>query len=129
MPTADQRLDQLEPIISELLARQDETAAKVERVSAQLRQLTIVTTNALAKQSDSIEYLLEKTIAIDQRLDKVDQRLDKVDQRLDGVDQRFDKVDQRLEGVSQRLDGVSQQLNQLGQQFTQLTDFLKDKLK
>ena len=122
MPTADQRLDQLEPVISELLARQDETAAKVERVSAQVRQLTIATTNALTVQSDNIVFLLSKTTQIEQRLDKVDQHLDKMDQRLDKVDQRLDKVDQHL-------DKVDQQLGQIGQQFTHLMDFLKEKLK
>ena len=115
MPTADQRLDQLEPIISELLARQDETAAKVERVSAQVRQLTITTTAALTTQSDNIEFLLVKTTQIDQHLDKIDQHLDKVDQHLEKVDQR--------------LDNMSQQLGQLGQQVVQLTDFLREKLK
>ena len=129
MPTADQRLDQLEPVISELLARQDETAAKVERVSAQVRQLTITTTTALATQSDNIVFLLGKTTQIEQRLDKMDQRLDKVDQRLDKVDQRLDKMDQRLDKVDQRLDKMDQQLGQLGQQLGQLMDFLKEKLK
>jgi len=108
MLTADQRLDQLEPVISELLARQDETAAKVERVSAQVRQLTIATTTALATQSNNIVFLLGKTTQIEQRLDRIELRLDK-------MDERFDRVDQ--------------QLGQLGQQFDQLTEFLKDKLK
>jgi phage shock protein A len=115
MATADQRLDQLEPVISELLARQDETAAKVERVSAQLRQLTVVTTNALSTQSDNIGFLLNKVVALDERMEKVDQRLDKVDHRLDKVDQQ--------------LSGLNQQVEQLGQQFTQLADFLREKLK
>jgi predicted nucleic acid-binding Zn-ribbon protein len=68
MPTADQRLDQLEPVISEMLARQDqlsakqdELGAKVERVSAQLRQLTVTVVNTLTTQSNNIEFLLEKT--------------------------------------------------------------------
>lgn len=108
MPTADQRLDQLEPIISELLARQDETAAKVERVSAQVRQLTITTTTALTTQSNNIEFLLVKTTQIEQRLDSMDQRFDSMDQRFDSMDQ---------------------QLGHLGQQVAQLTDFLREKLK
>lgn len=122
MSTADQRLDQLEPVISELLARQDETAAKVERVSAQVRQLTITTTTALATQSDNIEFLLVKTTQIEHRLDRVDQRFDKMDQRFDGMDQRFD-------GIDQRFNRMDQQLGQLGQQVVQLTDFLREKLK
>ena len=122
MPTADQWLDQLEPVVSELLARQDETAAKVERVSAQVRQLTIATTTALAAQSDNIEFLLGKTTAIEQRLDKMDQRFDKMEQHLDKVEQHLDKMERRF-------DKMDQQLGQLGQQFTQLTDFLKDRLK
>jgi len=122
MPTADQRLDQLEPVISELLARQDETAAKVERVSAQVRQLTIATTSALASQSDNIVFLLGKSTQIEQRLDKIEVRLDKMDERFDKMDQRFDRMDERF-------DKMDQQLGQLGQQFNQLTEFLKDKLK
>ena len=61
MPTPEQRLDQLEPIISEMLAKLDETAAKVERVSAQVRQLTVTFTNVLATQSGNIEFLLTRT--------------------------------------------------------------------
>ncbi len=44
-----------------MLAKQDETAAKVERVSAQVRQLTVVVTNSLTTQSDNIEFLLTQT--------------------------------------------------------------------
>ncbi|OWP61613.1 hypothetical protein CDA63_18540 [Hymenobacter amundsenii] len=61
MPSPEQRLDQLEPVISEQLARQDEIAAKVERVSAQVRQLTVVVTQALSAQSDNISFLLIRT--------------------------------------------------------------------
>ncbi|MGI4740499.1 MAG: hypothetical protein ACRYG7_35445 [Janthinobacterium lividum] len=122
MPTADQRLDQLEPIISELLARQDETAAKVERVSAQVRQLTITTTTALTTQSNNIEFLLVKTTQIEQRLDSMDQRFASMNQRFDSMDQRFDSMDQHFTSMDQ-------QLGHLGQQVAQLTDFLREKLK
>ncbi len=112
MPTADQRLDQLEPIISEMLARLDETAAKVERVSAQLRQLTVTVTAAIAAQSDNIEYLLAKTTKLEQSQARLEQNqlalLKDMDQRFGQMDQRFGQMDQR---------------------FDQLFDYLKEKLK
>ncbi len=73
MPSPEQRLDQLEPVISEMLAKQDETAAKVERVSAQVRQLTVVVTNSLTTQSDNIEFLLTRTQQLTEGQARLDQ--------------------------------------------------------
>ena len=89
MPTADQRLDQLEPVISEMLARLDETAAKVERVSAQVRQLTLTVTHSIGAQSDNIIFLLEKTAKLEQGQADLRQEMTK---RFENVDQRFDQL-------------------------------------
>ncbi len=111
MPTADQCLDQLEPVISEMPARQDqlsakqdelnarqhELGAKVERVSAQLRQLTVTVVNTLTVQSNNIEFLLEKTANSEQgQVDfrqEMNGRFQQIDQRFD---QRFDFLKEKL---------------------------------
>jgi chromosome segregation ATPase len=103
MPTADQRLDQLEPVISEMLARQDELSAKqdelsarqdelgakVERVSAQVRQLTVTVTNSLTVQSSNIEFLLIRTDKLEQNQIELQNEMDR---RFNAVDQRFDQL-------------------------------------
>ena len=108
MPTPEQRLDQLEPVISELLARQDETAAKVERVSAQVRQLTVAVTSVLtiqSTQSDNIVFLLDRT-----------------QQLTEGQA----KLDQKVTGLEQQVAGLSQQMTQ---GFEQVMTLLNEKLK
>jgi hypothetical protein len=89
MPSPEQRLDQLEPVISEMLAKQDETAAKVERVSAQVRQLTVTVTNSLTTQSDNIEFLLTRT----QQLTEGQARLEQGQSELkEQVNQGFNQI-------------------------------------
>ena len=115
MPTPEQRLDQLEPVISELLARQDETAAKVERVSAQVRQLTVAVTSVLtiqSTQSDNIVFLLDRT----QQLAEGQAKLEQGQARLE---QGQAKLEQEVAGLSQ----------QMTQGFEQVMTLLNEKLK
>lgn len=53
MPTPERQSGQLEPITKKVLVKQDETATKVERVSAPVRQLTVIVANELATQSNN----------------------------------------------------------------------------
>lgn len=147
MPTPEQRLDQLEPVISELLAKQDETAAKVERVSAQVRQLTVLFTNTLTTQSENIQFLLTQTLELkegqdrlEQRMDKLEQRMNKLEQGQGRVEQRMDKLEQGQDRVEQRMDkleqdvselkqGVSGLKEQVTQGFSQLFALLNEKFK
>jgi len=112
MLTPDQRLDRLEPIISELLAKQDETAAKIERVFAQVRQLTVTVTNVLTAQSSNIEFLLNRT-----------QQLTEGQTRLEA------RQAQLADGQAQLEQKVSEGFGAIDQRFNQLVSLLNEKLK
>lgn len=62
--TADQRLDQLEPIISEAITILDRHTAQLKQLSNAVGTLT----DSAIKQSDSISYLLTEVILIKDRL-------------------------------------------------------------
>ncbi len=97
MPTPEQRLDQLEPVIGEMLAKQDETAAKVERVSAQVRQLTVVVTNSLTTQSDNIEFLLTRTQQLTEGQARLEQGQSELKQQVNqGFAQIVALINERL---------------------------------
>jgi phage shock protein A len=97
MPSPEQRLDQLEPVISEMLAKQDETAAKVERVSAQVRQLTVTATNALTTQSNNIEFLLTQTQQLTEGQAKLEQGQAELKQQVNqGFAQIIALINERL---------------------------------
>jgi phage shock protein A len=97
MPSTEQRLDQLEPVISEMLAKQDETSAKVERVSAQVRQLTVVVTNTLTAQSNNIEFLLTRTQQLTEGQTKLEQGQSELKQQVNqGFAQIIALINERL---------------------------------
>jgi chromosome segregation ATPase len=58
----------------------------------------------------TLNLILDKLGAMDQRLDKMDQRLDKMEQRLDAMDQRFDAMDQRFDAMDQKIDSMDKRL-------------------
>ena len=56
--TPQKRLDQIEPIIGEILAVLDQHEGLHRQTQAQIRQLTVTFTQAFAQQSDQISFLL-----------------------------------------------------------------------
>lgn len=90
--TPEKRLDQLEPVVAEVLAQLD-------RVTAQNRTLSIATsqnTQAIIAQSDNIQFLLHevadlKTTFADFK-QEVNARFDGVNNRLDGLDAKMDLI-------------------------------------
>ncbi len=122
MPTADQRLDQLEPLFGEMLAKIDETSAKVERVSAQTRRLS----NALVQlievqtvQSDNIQFLLNKTERLEEGQLLLGQEMQELRQGQQELRQAMDE----------RLDKQEVEMRSVQQQLGDLNTFLREKLK
>ena len=73
--TADQRLDQLEPIISEAVTVLDRHTAQLKRLNNAVITLTdsvTTLTNSVIKQSDNITFLLTETVLIKDRLTNVE---------------------------------------------------------
>jgi chromosome segregation ATPase len=79
MPNPEQRLDQLEPVISEMLAKQDQLSAKQDQLSAQVRQQNASVLNQLNDQGHQL-------VALKNRLDGLE----------DTVEQGFTLINQRL---------------------------------
>jgi len=74
--TSQKRLDQIEPIIGEVLAVLDQHTALHRQTQAQIKQLTVTFTQAFSQQSDQISFLLadaaerrEQTTHIRQQVD------------------------------------------------------------
>jgi chromosome segregation ATPase len=65
----------------------------------------------------TLNLILDKLGAMDQRLDKMEQRLDAMDQRFDAMDQRFDAMDQKIDSMDKRL---TTELNRQGDLIHQL---------
>ncbi len=95
-----------------MTARQNELGAKVERVSAQVCQLTVTFVNTSATQSNNIEYLLNKTVQLEQGQQDLGKEMN---EKFDAMDKKFDVVNEKLDSFNQR--------------FDQLFDFLRDKLR
>lgn len=112
--TPQKRLDQIEPLFAEMLAKQDETSAKVERVSAQVRQLIVTTVEATTTQSDNIRFLIGKVQSLEQGQQdlrtETKQGFEQVKEDLrTEMKQGFEQVDKRIEQVQQELRTEMQQ--------------------
>lgn len=90
--TADQRLEQLEPLISQTLAVAD-------RHTAQLKQIYGI----LSQHSDSLQFILKEMVEVRQDVGELKQgmaalqelttvRLDAVDTNLVGLDTKLDRI-------------------------------------
>lgn len=92
--TADQRLDQLEPLVSQTLAVAD-------RHTVQLKQLV----NLVTQQSDNIQFVLkeleavkQKQIATDAKIEAVSSSLEAVSSKIAGTDAKIDRILDLLSG-------------------------------
>ena len=92
--TADQRLDQLEPLVSQTLAVAD-------RHTAQLKQLV----NLVTQQSDNIQFVLkelevvkEKQAATDAKIETVSTSLEAVSSKIEATDAKIDRILDLLSG-------------------------------
>ena len=87
---ADRRLDQLEPVISELLVKQDKLSALMLDISQVLNQ-----------QSDNVSFSLKNQLQMSSQIEKIEMRLDKMDDRFDKMDGRFDKMEDKFDEMAE----------------------------
>ncbi len=57
MPSPEERLNQIEPVIGEILVKQDQLAAQVSQLSTQVRQQNASLLNQLTDQGQRIDKL------------------------------------------------------------------------
>ncbi len=79
MPSSEQRLDQLEPVISEMLAKQDQLSAKQDQLSAQVRQQNASVLNQLNDRGQQLSVLNERLDVLE---NSVEQGFALLNQRL-----------------------------------------------
>jgi hypothetical protein len=78
---ADRRLDQLEPVISELLIKQDRTDKKVDNLTFMVSNIT----ELVITQNENITFLLKNQL-------QMSGRIGNIEIRLDGMDSQFKDV-------------------------------------
>ncbi|GLU54636.1 hypothetical protein [Dyadobacter frigoris] len=86
------RLNQIEPLVAEMLIKLDETAAKVDKVSEDVTHLRIAmqkSNDIASKQSDTISFLLENQMLTNDKMDQMKDRLDKMDNNLNEMRRGF----------------------------------------
>ncbi len=106
---ADQRLDRLEPLLSESMAILDQHTALLNRHTVQLKQLV---TTAL-QHSDSLSYVLHEVIEIKERQGEMlanqvglSTRMDTLDGRMDALDSRIATLDGGMKQVDGKIDQI-----------------------
>jgi ABC-type transporter Mla subunit MlaD len=85
--TSDQRLDQLEPVIGELVAQLDLHTAQLKRISVNVS--TVVT--GIVKQSDNITFLLTEVAGLKTQLTNQDERLTRIEDMVTAIYQAIQK--------------------------------------
>ena len=110
------RLNQIEPLVAEMLIKLDQTAAKVDRVSEDVAELRVSMkrnsekldkhTDILFKQSHAISFLLENQVLTNNKIDKMDVRIDNLETRMDRVEDRLDKIEVKIDKIDNRLDKI-----------------------
>ena len=96
---ADDRLDQLEPLLSEALTVLDRHTYQLKQLSASVGQLT----NAVVQQGDNISFLLREQLEM--KGDIVEMKGDIVEMKntITGVKDQQDHMDGKLDQILQLL--------------------------
>jgi hypothetical protein len=74
--TPEKRLDQIEPVIGEMLAVLDQHTALHRQTHAQIKQLTVTFTQAFTQQSDQINFLLNDAAERKEQITYVQKQID-----------------------------------------------------
>jgi chromosome segregation ATPase len=100
--TADQRLEEREPLVSQ-------TLAVANRHTAQLKQLV----NLVAQQNDNIQFVLkeleavkEKQIAANAKIEAIGSSLEAVGSRINTVSSSLKDADSKIEATDTKIDRI-----------------------
>ncbi len=95
--TADERLDQLEPLLSEALTVLDRHTYQLKQLSASMGQLTTV----LGQQGDNIAFLLREQLAMKGDIVEMKDTIIGVKAQQEGMDGKLDQILQLLQKPGQ----------------------------
>ncbi|WP_221393439.1 hypothetical protein [Dyadobacter sp. NIV53] len=117
------RLDQIEPLIVEMLIKIDATSTKVDsltseisHLSGELSQLKVVTHRTIEmidKQNDSISFLLKNQLELNGKIDKIDGKLESMDHKFDLIDHKFDSIDHKFDSIDRKFDSMDSRLDKM----------------
>jgi seryl-tRNA synthetase len=102
-----ERLNQIEPLVAEMLIKLDSTAAKVDEATKEISLLKLAsarTIEIVIEQSDNISFLIEGQRQLASKVDNLTARVDKIEVRLDKIELRLDNIELRLDKIEVRLD-------------------------
>ena len=97
--TADQRLDQLEPILSEAITVLDRHTFQLKQLSTAVGSLI----ELMIKQSDNISFLLQENIVIKDRLTGLEADVAAIKGKQDSMDKKQDSMDKKLDLILSKL--------------------------
>lgn len=103
----DDRLNQLEPLISESMAILDRHTALLRQHTGLMNQLVEITSH----HSDTLSFILREQVDVKTRLGSVETRLEGVETRLEGLATRMEALEVN---VGSKLDLILDKLNNSG---------------
>ena len=148
--TPERRFSQLEEVMSEMLAKQDEHSAQIRQVARSLGQVLGVALDAKDIATEARDVATEardvaieaRDVAIEARDVAIEARdialraEKKVDMVANAVatltvdmQKGFARVDEQFGQVNEQFGGVNEQLGGVNRRFDDLMDFLREKLK
>lgn len=86
--TADDRLNQLEPLLSETMSILDRHTAQLKQLSFAISQVS----TAVVQQGENISFLLREQLTMKTQQDTMKTQLDGVETQLDGVTGKLDHI-------------------------------------
>jgi len=92
---ADQRLDQLEPLLSESMAILDQHTALLNRHTAQLKQLV----NVALQHSESLSYVLREIIEVKEKQAGLAAKQEELANQVSALDDKVSALDDKLDQI------------------------------
>ncbi len=93
----NQRLDQLESLMVDMLKKQDELALKSDYHTAQIKALAALIIDV------NVSLTVHK-MDTDKKFERIDKQFEQVEKRFEQVDKRFEQVDKQLAEHGSKLD-------------------------
>ena len=109
--TADERLDQLEPLLSEALTVLDRHTYQLKQLSASVSQLT----TAVVQQGDNISFLLRDQLMMKTQQGEMKAQQDKMKAQQDEMNGKQDEMNGKQNEMNGKLDQLLQLLQKPGQ--------------
>ncbi|MBU6120610.1 hypothetical protein [Hymenobacter siberiensis] len=109
--TADDRLNQLEPLLSETMSILDRHTAQLKQLSFAISQVS----TAVVQQGENISFLLREQLTMKAQQNDLKTQQDVMKTQQDVMKTQLDGVETQLDGVTGKLDHILQLLQKPGQ--------------